>query len=93
MSVGERFIRRRPFSSIFERSEEKVSTAMVKLHTQYIVDTKGRRRAVQLPFHEFRHLIDLIEDLEDLAYLKAHRHDKLIPMAKVHASLKRPAAV
>ena len=61
---------------------------MVKLHTQYIVDAKGRRRAVQLPFNEFRRLIDLIEELEDIAYLKAHRHGKLIPMAKVHASLK-----
>ena len=66
---------------------------MVKLHAQYIVDTKGRRRAVQLPFNEFRRLVDLIEDLEDLAYLKAHRRDKLIPMAKVHASLKRPNGV
>ena len=64
---------------------------MVKLHTQYIVDAKGRRRAVQLPFNEFRRLIDLIEELEDIAYLKAHRHDTLIPMAKVHATLKRAA--
>jgi len=61
---------------------------MTKLHTQFIVDQKGRRRAVQLPLGEFRRLIDLLEDLEDLAYLKAHRRDRLIPMAKVHASLK-----
>jgi hypothetical protein len=60
----------------------------VKLHTHFVTDAAGRRRAVQLPLHEFRRLIDLIEDLEDLAYLKAHRHDKLIPMAKVHAAVK-----
>jgi len=66
---------------------------MIKLHTQYIVDRTGRRRAVQLPLREFRHLIDVLEDLEDIAYLRAHRHDKLIPMAKVHATLKRAAAV
>ena len=66
---------------------------MVKLHAQYIVDTKGRRRAVQLPFNEFRRLVDLIEDLEDIAHLKAHRREKLIPMAKVHASLKRSNGV
>lgn len=66
---------------------------MVKLHTQYLVDSKGRRRAVQVPFKEFRQLIDLLEDVEDITYLKAHRHDKLIPMAKVHASLKRPSRV
>ena len=66
---------------------------MVTLHAQYIVDTKGRRRAVQLPLNEFRRLVDLIEDLEDLAYLKAHRREKLIPMAKVHASLKPPNGV
>ncbi len=66
---------------------------MVKLHTQYIVDAKGRRQAVQLPFREFRQLVELIEDLEDLAYLKAHRHDKLIPMVKVHDSLKHAGRV
>jgi len=61
---------------------------MVKLHAQYIVDTNGRRRAVQLPLNEFRQLIELCEDAEDIAYLKAHRHEKLIPMAKVHAAIK-----
>lgn len=66
---------------------------MVKLHTQYLVDRRGRRHAVQLPLSEFRRLIDLIEDLEDVAYLKTHRHDSLIPMAKVHASLKRTRRV
>ena len=65
----------------------------VKLHTQYLVDRRGRRHAVQLPFHEFQRLIELIDDLEDVAYLKAHRHDKLLPMTKVHASLKRSGRV
>lgn len=60
---------------------------MTTLHTQFVVDHKGRRRAVQLPLSEFRRLIDLLEELEDLAYLKAHRRDRLIPMAKVHAPL------
>ncbi len=62
---------------------------MVTLHAQYVIDTRGRRQAVQLPVGEFRRLLNFIEDLEDLAYLKAHRHDPLIPMTKVHASLKR----
>ncbi len=66
---------------------------MVKLHAQYVVDTRGRRRAIQLPLNEFRRLIDVLEDLEDIAYLKAHRHEKLTPMAKVHAFLKRVAPV
>ena len=66
---------------------------MVKLHTQYLIDAKGRRHAVQLPLHEFRQLINVLEDLEDIAYLKAHRHEKLIPMTKVHAPLKRAARV
>ena len=66
---------------------------MVRLHTSYLVDRKGRRHAVQLPFKEFRRLIELVEDIEDIAYLKAHRRDKLTPMAKVHASLKRAGRV
>lgn len=66
---------------------------MVMLHTQFLVDTKGRRHAVQLPLKEFRRLIEVIEDLEDIAYIKAHRHEPLIPMAKVHASGKRASRV
>lgn len=66
---------------------------MVKLHAQYIVDPRGRPQAVQLPFREFRRLVDLIEDLDDIAYLKTHRPKKLIPMEKVHASLKRAGLV
>ena len=61
---------------------------VVKLHAQYVTDARGRRRAIQLPLGEFRRLVDLLEDLEDIAYLKAHRREKLIPMAKVHASLE-----
>ena len=60
---------------------------MVRLHAQYVVDKRGRRRAVQLPLNEFRRLIELCEDLEDIAYLKAHRHEKLVPIQKVHAAL------
>ena len=62
---------------------------MVSLHPQYVLDATGRRRAVQLPLSECRRLIDLCEDLEDIASIKAHRHETLIPMANVHASLKR----
>jgi len=66
---------------------------MVKLHTHFVVDARGRRRAVQLPLKDFRRLIEHLGDLDDIAYLNAHRHDKLIPMAKVHASLKRAPRV
>ena len=68
---------------------------MVAFHAQYVVDVKGRRRAVQVPIKikEFEHLIELLEDIEDIRYLKAHRHDKLIPMEKVHASLKHTRRV
>lgn len=59
---------------------------MVKLHAQYLIDARGRRHAVQLPVREFRRLIEVLEDLEDIAYIKAHRHEPLIPMAKVHTS-------
>ena len=61
---------------------------MVRLHAQYVVDKRGRRRAVQLPLNEFRRLIELCEDLEDIAHLKSHRHEPLMPMAKVHAAVK-----
>jgi hypothetical protein len=62
---------------------------MVKLHIQYIVDTRGRRRAIQLPWHEFRRLAERLEDLDDVTYVKAHRQDQKIPMADVHRPTKR----
>ena len=57
---------------------------MVQIHPQFIVDRKGRKLAVQLPVKEFDRLIDLLEDVEDIAYLKSHRVEKLIPMEIVH---------
>ena len=58
------------------------------LHARFVVDAAGHRRAIQLPLHEFKRLVELLEDIEDIAYVKAHRRDRLIPMAKVHTALK-----
>ncbi len=62
---------------------------MIKLDFQYVVDVRGRRRAVQLSVREFQRLVDLLEERDDVAYVKAHRHDRLVPMAAVHSRSKR----
>ena len=38
---------------------------MPKVTPQYIVDSRGRKRAVFLPVKEFNRLIERLEDLED----------------------------
>ena len=62
---------------------------MIKLDFQYVVDIRGRRRAVQLSIPEFQRLVDLLEARHDAAYVKAHRRDRLIPMSAVHGRSKR----
>lgn len=38
---------------------------MPRMSTQYIVDSRGRKRAVVLPIKEFDRLMERLEELED----------------------------
>ena len=40
------------------------------LHPQYIIDEKGEKNSVIIPFHEF---IELLEDIENLAIVAEKR--------------------
>ncbi|MGO8704204.1 MAG: hypothetical protein ACLQVA_10315 [Candidatus Brocadiia bacterium] len=45
---------------------------MVALHPEFVVDKKAAKKAVILPFAEWRRLMEEIEELEDIrAYDKA----------------------
>ena len=50
------------------------------LHTEYIVDDKGNRRAVLRPLQEWE---EIVEDLEELDDIKAYDHAKSRPSRPV----------
>ena len=45
---------------------------MLPFHEKYIVDEKGKKTAIVLPFTEWRKILDILEEYEDIrAYDKA----------------------
>ena len=48
---------------------------MVNIHENFIIDSKGKRTAVVLPYREYQ---CLLEDLADLAVIAERRKDKKI---------------
>ena len=42
---------------------------MARATTQYVTDSRGRKKAVILPIKEFNRLIERLEELEDAAAL------------------------
>ena len=42
---------------------------MARAATQYVIDSRGRKKAVILPIKEFNRLIERLEELEDAAAL------------------------
>lgn len=66
-----------------------MSTVAVTLHEQFVLDKRGRPRAVQLPLKEYRRLLDFLEDAADLQVAKERLKEPRIPFAQVTADLKR----
>lgn len=58
---------------------------------QLVVDRKGKPLAVQIPVRQYKKIIAMMEELEDIrAYKKAKRHkSKWIPAEKVFAALEK----
>jgi hypothetical protein len=53
---------------------------------QYLVDAKGRKKAVILPLEQYD---QLLEDLHDLAVVAERREEKPISMAEMKRRLKK----
>lgn len=49
---------------------------MAKFHEQYLVDEEGNRKAVVVPIAEWEHVLELLEEIEDIwAYDESKRED------------------
>jgi len=42
------------------------SAAMIKLHEQYLIDNKGKKRAVVVDIKTFEKVVAILEDYEDI---------------------------
>ena len=63
---------------------------MVKIHEDFIIDRKGKRKAVILPYREYE---NLLEDLADLAVIAERRKDKTIAHKDFLAELKKDGRI
>ena len=61
---------------------------MAKVNKNYLVDSKGRKKAVLVDLKEYEHLLKLAEDMRDLNFIARHQQDELVAMAQVHKKLK-----
>jgi len=59
---------------------------MRSLKEKYIVDEKGRKKAVVIPIAEYR---ELLEDLHDLAVVAERRDETTVSTEEVERELKR----
>ena len=63
----------------------------MSINEQLVVDNKGKTLAVQIPFRQYKKILAMLEELEDIrAYKKAKRRkSKWIPAEKVFAALEK----
>ena len=59
---------------------------MAQEKRHFIVDAKGRKRAVVLPLKEYR---ELLEDLEDLAIIAKRKEEPVEPFERVKEKLEQ----
>lgn len=55
----------------------------------YIVDKHGKKKAVIIDMKEYQKLLELLEDLEDVRYVKEHMAEESIPYETVRKRLLR----
>ncbi|PIW58056.1 MAG: hypothetical protein COW13_05595 [Candidatus Omnitrophica bacterium CG12_big_fil_rev_8_21_14_0_65_50_5] len=58
---------------------------MVKINTEFIVNAKGRKTAVVIPYREY---LVLMEDLSDAAVAGARKREKTISTEEMERRLK-----
>ena len=61
----------------------------MKAHAQYIIDEKGKKKAVILDLKEYKKLINALEDLEDKKAFLSTVREKSVPYGDIEARLKK----
>jgi PHD/YefM family antitoxin component YafN of YafNO toxin-antitoxin module len=63
---------------------------MVKLHPEYVVDGKDKKKAVILPVDEWEKVIDELEELEDIRLYDAAKtgNEESVPFEQAVAEIE-----
>lgn len=61
----------------------------MKTQAQYIIDNKGKRKAVILDIKYYQKLLHTIEEVEDRKAFKSVSKEKSIPYLEIESRLKR----
>jgi len=62
---------------------------VLKLREKYIVDEKGKKKSVVLDIKEFKKIVQIVEDLEDLRYIIKHRKAERISLDEFIKNLNK----
>lgn len=57
-------------------------------HEQFVIDENGKRKAIIIPITTYQKMIEVIEDLEDVNYIKRHKNDNEISLEEFMVHLK-----
>jgi len=53
---------------------------MIELHEEYVVDEHGNRKAVVVPIEEWKYVLELLEELDDIRAYDEAKSDPSEPM-------------
>lgn len=64
---------------------------MAVLHPQYITDSKGKKISVILPIKEFEHILEQLDELEDIRLYDESKADNglVIPVDEAFAMIEK----
>lgn len=65
----------------------------LNLHERFIINDQGKPTGVILTMHDYHKLVELVEDLEDIRYIKKHKRDSKITLDKFVQELKEEKLV
>lgn len=61
----------------------------LELNEKYIVDEKGNKKSVVLDIKEFKKIVRVVEDLEDLRHIIKHRKEERISLDDFISELRK----
>jgi PHD/YefM family antitoxin component YafN of YafNO toxin-antitoxin module len=61
----------------------------MKTHAQYIIDEKGKKKAVVLDIKEYQKLLHALEELEDKKAFLSVVREKPVPYGEIEGRLKK----
>lgn len=59
------------------------------LHPQFVIDEKGRKKSVLLPYKDYKELIELAQDFIDAKLIDEAKDEPRVPWEQVKEKIKK----